>query len=52
MVQVDRIEPDVLADEVLELAGGDFAEAFETRDLVGGAALGDGLFRLYFVYAP
>ena len=42
VVEVDRIEADVFADEVLELAGGDFAEALEARDLVGRAALGDG----------
>ena len=41
-MQVHRVEADVFADEVLELAGGDFAEASEARDLVGRAALGDG----------
>jgi len=35
----DRVEPNVFADEVLELAGGDFAEALEAGDLVGGTAL-------------
>ena len=37
VVQGDRLEPDVLADEVLELAGGDFAQALEAGDLVAGA---------------
>jgi len=34
VMEVDRGEPDVLADEVLELAGGDFAQALEAGDLV------------------
>ena len=42
VMQVHGVEADVFADEVLELAGGDFAEALEARDLVGRAALGDG----------
>ena len=42
MVEVDRVEADVLADEVLELAGGDFAEAFQARDFVARAERGDG----------
>ena len=29
VVEADQVEADVLADEVLELAGGDFAEALE-----------------------
>src|SRR5205814_2184889 len=42
MVEVDRVEADILPDEILELAGGDFAEALEARDLVAGAERGDG----------
>lgn len=42
MVQVDRLEADVLADEVLELAGRDFAQALESRDLVADAQFPDG----------
>src|SRR5690349_12624939 len=42
MVQVHRVEADVLTDEILEFAGGDFAEALEARDLVAGAALDHG----------
>ena len=42
VVEVDRGEADVLADEVLELAGGDFAEALEARDLVAGTEAGHG----------
>src|ERR1051326_1360643 len=34
-------EPDVFADEILELAGRDFAEAFEPRDLVARAEFSD-----------
>ena len=36
VVQVHRVEADGFADEVLELAGGDFAEAFEAPNLVAG----------------
>src|SRR4051812_19296844 len=42
VVQVHRIEPDVLADEVLEFAGGDFAESLEPGNLVAGAERADG----------
>ena len=42
VVEIDRVKPDVLADEVLEFAGGDFAEALEARDLVGCGAFDDG----------
>ena len=34
MVQVHGVEADGFADEVLELAGGDFAEALEARDFM------------------
>jgi hypothetical protein len=37
VVQVHRLQPDILADEVLELAGRDFAEALEARDLMACA---------------
>ena len=45
-MQVHGVEADGFADEVLEFAGGDFAEALEARDLVGRAALGDGGYAL------
>ena len=35
----DGVEADVLADEVLELVGGDFAEAFEAGDLGLGRSM-------------
>ena len=41
-MEVDRVEADVFADEILELAGGNFAEAFEARDFVAGAERVDG----------
>src|SRR4051794_35499659 len=34
MIERDRFEPDVLADEILELARGDLAQSLEARDLM------------------
>ena len=39
VVQRQRIEADVLANEILELARGDFPQPLEARDLVGRAEL-------------
>ena len=39
VVQRQRIEADVLADEILELARGNFPQPLEARDLVGRAEL-------------
>lgn len=35
--KVDRVEPDVLADKVLELPDRDLAQSLEARDLVARA---------------
>src|SRR4030095_9457427 len=37
VVEVDWVESNIFADEILKLAGGDFAESFETRDFGAGA---------------
>ena len=41
MIEVHRLQADVFADEILELAGGNFAQAFEAGDLVAGAQFDD-----------
>ncbi len=52
-MEVDWVEADVFADKILELAGGDFAEAFEAGDLVARAKRFDrGLFLLLVVAIP
>ncbi len=51
MVEVHRLEADVFADEVLELAGGNLAEALEARDLVAGAEFLHGRLLLALVVA-
>jgi len=42
MIERNRIKADVFADEIFELVRRDFAEALETRDLVGRTELRDG----------
>src|SRR5947199_52505 len=42
MGQRNRLQADVVADEILEFPGGDFAQALEPRDFVAGPELGHG----------
>ena len=51
VVQRDRIEADVFADEIFELMRRDFAETFKPRDLVRGAELRNGGLFLFLVVA-